>query len=241
MGQLTTSPAFADIARGSPGFDGKSAYELAVQRGYSGNLQQWLASLVGPQGIPGGNGAAGSQGPIGLTGATGPAGAAGPQGESGLPGADSTVPGPKGDTGDQGIQGIPGPKGDTGEQGPQGLQGEQGPQGIQGVKGDTGDIGPQGIQGIPGTGGGSAGIFGPATITVPANSYQHEETVAVVGALATNTVAIELAAHAATDENDATMLSLGSVTAVADTDTITITASFNEPTAGPVLFNYSLR
>lgn len=32
------------------GDDGKSAYELAVQEGYVGTLSEWLASLVGPQG-----------------------------------------------------------------------------------------------------------------------------------------------------------------------------------------------
>ena len=64
--------------------------------------------------------------------------------------------GPKGDTGEQGPQGIQGPKGETGAQGPQGIQGiqgEQGPkgdQGEQGLKGDTGAQGPQGEQGIQG-------------------------------------------------------------------------------------------
>lgn len=54
------------------------------------------------------------------------------------------------------LKGEPGAKGDTGEQGPQGIQGEkgetgaQGPQGIQGEKGETGAQGPQGIQGIQG-------------------------------------------------------------------------------------------
>ena len=35
------------------GVDGKSAYDLAVESGYVGTKAQWLASLVGPQGIPG--------------------------------------------------------------------------------------------------------------------------------------------------------------------------------------------
>ena len=63
------------------------------------------------------------------------------------------TPGPKGDKGDpftyadftpEQLAGLKGPKGDTGEQGPQGLQGpkgdtgEQGPQGLQGPKGDDG-------------------------------------------------------------------------------------------------------
>lgn len=49
--------------------------------------------------------------------------------------------GPKGEPGEQGIQGI---------QGPQGEPGEQGLQGIQGPQGDIGPQGPEGIQGPQG-------------------------------------------------------------------------------------------
>lgn len=35
---------------GANGKDGKSAYELAVQKGYEGTLEEWLESLVGPEG-----------------------------------------------------------------------------------------------------------------------------------------------------------------------------------------------
>lgn len=56
-------------------------------------------------------------------GRRGRAGSAGPKGDAGPTGAASTVPGPKGDTGAQGI------KGDTGAQG------------LQGIKGDTGAAG----------------------------------------------------------------------------------------------------
>ena len=52
-----------------------------------------------------------------------------------------TLKGEKGDTGEQGPQGLKGEKGDTGEQGPQGLKGE---------KGDTGAQGPQGLKGSDG-------------------------------------------------------------------------------------------
>ena len=44
---------------GGVAMDGKSAYELAVENGYTGTLEQWLESLVGQQGIAG---AAGEQG-----------------------------------------------------------------------------------------------------------------------------------------------------------------------------------
>ena len=77
---------------GETGATGKSAYEVAVDEGYTGTESEWLASLVGPQG------------PTGATGATGPQG---PQGEQGVQGET----GPKGDTGEQG------PKGDKGDPG----------------------------------------------------------------------------------------------------------------------------
>ena len=35
---------------GEPGADGKSAYEVAVENGFSGTVEEWLASLTGPAG-----------------------------------------------------------------------------------------------------------------------------------------------------------------------------------------------
>lgn len=128
---------------GEKGEDGKSAYEVAVEEGFVGTVEEWLASLKGEdgepgqQGEPGPQGAQGPQGEKGETGATGATGPQGPQGE-------------KGDTGEQGPQGEKGEKGDTGEQGYTGPQGPQGIQGEKGEKGDTGEQGPQGIQGAPG-------------------------------------------------------------------------------------------
>jgi hypothetical protein len=76
-------------------------------------------------------------------------------------GADSQVPGPKGDTGPAGRDGYTpqkgvdyfdgrdgerGPKGDRGESGEQGEPGPQGPQG------ERGEMGPDGLQGYPGPG-----------------------------------------------------------------------------------------
>lgn len=66
---------------------GYSAYEIAVQHGYTGTEEEWLASL---------HGADGATGPQGETGATGPQG-------------------PKGDKGETGPQGIQGSKGDPGD------------------------------------------------------------------------------------------------------------------------------
>lgn len=100
----------ADIAPTDPGTPtyvavrGDSAYEVAVEGGFVGTVEQWLASLIGPQGAPGGQGIAGDDayevavaaGFVGdraawlasLTGATGATGATGEQGPPGTNGAD---------------------------------------------------------------------------------------------------------------------------------------------------------
>lgn len=82
---------------GTPGADGKSAYEIAVEEGFEGDKDAWLASLKGDDGAPGKDGAAGSPGitpTIGDNGnwylgetdtgvkATGPAGTPGKDGDT---------------------------------------------------------------------------------------------------------------------------------------------------------------
>ncbi len=47
---------------GSSGSDGKSAYEVAVENGFSGTESQWLASLKGSDGINGTDGRDGADG-----------------------------------------------------------------------------------------------------------------------------------------------------------------------------------
>lgn len=71
------------------GQPGKSAYEVALDQGFTGTEAQWLDSLVG---APGPTGPAGPQGEVGATGPVGPQGEVGPTGPAG-----ST--GPKGDPG----------------------------------------------------------------------------------------------------------------------------------------------
>jgi hypothetical protein len=44
------------VSDGQPGQDGASAYSLAVSNGFLGTEQEWLASLVGPQGPSGTDG-----------------------------------------------------------------------------------------------------------------------------------------------------------------------------------------
>lgn len=102
-----------------------SAYAIAVKHGYKGSEEQWLESLVGPQGEKGTPFTYADFTPAQLAALTGPQG---PQGETG----------PRGEKGDTGAQG---PKGDTGEQGPKGETGYTGP---KGPKGDTGETGARG-------------------------------------------------------------------------------------------------
>lgn len=53
---------------GQDGQDGKSAYELAVDNGFGGTVEEWLASLKGEKGEQGIQGPQGEQGPPGPTG-----------------------------------------------------------------------------------------------------------------------------------------------------------------------------
>lgn len=48
----TGEPASLKGPRGYQGNDGKSAYELAVKKGYSGSEEEWLQSLRGDRGLP---------------------------------------------------------------------------------------------------------------------------------------------------------------------------------------------
>lgn len=80
---------------GATGAEGKSAYEIWLEAGNTGNEVDFLASLKGN------------------TGETGPQGLQGPQGIEGPQGPPGEK-GEKGDKGDQGVQGIPGTNGTNG-------------------------------------------------------------------------------------------------------------------------------
>jgi uncharacterized protein YpmB len=71
---------------GEVGPSGKSAYELALDDGFVGTESAWLASLVGPQGIPGLSvkGDKGDQGEPGVDGVNGQDGAPGVDGVDGV-------------------------------------------------------------------------------------------------------------------------------------------------------------
>lgn len=66
---------------GPAGEDGKSAYEIAVENGFTGSEAQWLASLKGDAGPQGERGPQGEPGPAGKPGADGAPGEKGDPGE----------------------------------------------------------------------------------------------------------------------------------------------------------------
>ena len=123
-----TSPS-ASVGEDLP--RGKSAYEVAVENGFSGTETEWLASLKGATGAPGANGKDGTDGKTPYVGDNG----------NWYIGADDTGKPSRGAKGDKGEKGDKGAKGDKGDTGAQGIQGERGIQGVQGAKGDKGDTG----------------------------------------------------------------------------------------------------
>lgn len=64
------------------GVPGASAYDVAVENGFVGTEEEWLESLIGPQGT------AGTNGTNGTNGSNGADGAPGEDGDDGAPGAD---------------------------------------------------------------------------------------------------------------------------------------------------------
>jgi len=95
---------------GEPGKDGESAYKIAVNNGFVGNEEEWLASLKGEPGEPGKDGTNGNDGQDGTNGYT-------PEiGENGnwwINGEDTGLP-------SRGIQGEPGNDGQDGQDGKDG-------------------------------------------------------------------------------------------------------------------------
>lgn len=164
---------------------GASAYEVAVNRGYVGTEDEWIASLrgeigpAGPAGPQGAQGATGPSGPRGPEGPVGPAGQTGPRGQDGtsvtiagqVPTASGLPTGLGG--GDVGTGYITADTGHLhvwsgsgwvdagpirGPEGPAGPQGERGAPGADGADGATGPVGPKGADGADG----AVGPPGPA-------------------------------------------------------------------------------
>ncbi|MCQ2383562.1 MAG: hypothetical protein MJZ96_01595 [Paludibacteraceae bacterium] len=67
---------------GEQGKDGKSAYEIAVEQGFKGSVEEWLKSLQGEPGVQGPQGPQGQQGQQGQQGIQGEKGDKGDKGDS---------------------------------------------------------------------------------------------------------------------------------------------------------------
>ena len=110
--KITTQQAEAISLRNEgemiKGPQGDSAYQVALNNGFKGTEEAWLATLVGAQG---------PQGPVG------------PQGTPGVKGVDGKD-GRQGVDGKPGKDGVPGPQGPQGEVGPRGPAGEPGKSGV---------------------------------------------------------------------------------------------------------------
>ncbi len=76
------------IKQANTGTAGQSAYELAVQEGFTGNLSEWLQSLHGRDGVDGKNGTDGRDGIDGKDGRDGTDGKDGTNGCDGIDGND---------------------------------------------------------------------------------------------------------------------------------------------------------
>ncbi len=168
---LRTLQDQVDAIATTPGPAGRSAYDLWLDAGNTGSIDDFLTGLRGERGP------IGERGPTGAQGATGPVGGVGPTGPTGPVGV-------KGDPGPQGVQGPAGPigaVGATGVAGPKGDTGATGPTGIAGPRGDIGPVGPTGPQGAAGATG-STGPTGPAG----ANATTDQVAAAVAAYLAAN-------------------------------------------------------
>ncbi len=79
---------------------------------------------------------------------------------------------------------------------------------------------------------------GTATVTVANKALSHSETVTATGVVPADVVIVAIAPHLDSDENDAEMLDLMAMSAVAGTDQNTVTMAFAVPVAGAIKINW---
>ena len=190
--RITELKNSGEIGGGEKGDDGKSAYQIAVEKGFEGDETAWLASLKGAKGDKGDIGPRGEKGDSFTYSdftTTQLAGLKGPKGDKGDKGADGKSINVKGSVTtsselnrltnvEEGAGYITQDDGHLhifsqnnwidvgGVKGPKGDKGDPGPQGERGADGASGRDGAQGPQGLQGERGpaGLPGIQGPQGI-----------------------------------------------------------------------------
>ena len=184
--RITELKNSGEIGGGEKGDDGKSAYQIAVEKGFEGDETAWLTSLKGAKGDKGDIGPRGEKGDSFTYSdftTTQLAGLKGPKGDKGDKGADGKSINVKGSVStsselnrltnvEEGAGYITQDDGHLhifsqnnwidvgGVKGPKGDKGDPGPQGERGASGVSGRDGAQGPQGIQGERG-PAGPQGP--------------------------------------------------------------------------------
>ena len=149
-----------EMMSNAKGKDGKSAYDLWIEAGNEGSVDDFLRSLIGPQGPEGPKGDPGDKGEPGEQGEPGADGKSAYDIwlDDGGEGSESdflaSLKGDKGDAGDTGAQGNPGAQGEPGESAydiwvAQGGVGDEAAflASLKGEKGDAGEQGPPGEDG----------------------------------------------------------------------------------------------
>ena len=143
----------------------KRDLSAGVQKNLKKRAVNGVNGATGATGATGAKGATGATGIAGKNGVNGKDGAVGPMGPQGPEGADSTVPGPNGESAYElavanGYEGtldewMDSLKGDEGVRGPVGPAGSEGTPGkdstVEGPRGPQGDVGPVGPAGASGS------------------------------------------------------------------------------------------
>ena len=130
---------------GADGADGLSAYDLWLEAGNTGSIEDFLTSLIGAAGEDGMDGAAGADGMNGSDGVDGTNGADGADGADGLSAYE--IWNAEGNTGSESefLASLVGPQGPAGENGVDGANGMDGADGADGTNGMDGVDGATGM------------------------------------------------------------------------------------------------
>ena len=143
-------------ADGADGANGLSAYDIWLEAGNTGSIEDFLSSLIGATGADGMDGAAGADGMNGADGVDGTNGLDGADGADGLSAYEIWIA--QGNTGSESdfLASLVGPEGPQGPAGENGIDGANGVNGMDGADGADGANGVNGMDGADGADGLSA-------------------------------------------------------------------------------------